>query len=265
MSVKVIIIKDKPIAQLVVSRDITTIGRKSDCDISIKDPAISGNHAEIHKAGDGYIVKDLNSTNGIMVAGNKVMQHNLKHNDVVAIGEHQLKFLISPVKPRSKLAATVRKKLRSPVKSRQEVSKPATVANSVATRPGIQGATKPARKVKETGLKPRSPAVVAARVGETRAQAMANLDGFLQVISGENSGEKIRLQVGLTTIGEPGVQIAAVSKKPQGHFIIHVDGGKDKHRVPLVNGEPTGFKSRKLESGDKIEVAGVEMEYILGS
>ena len=45
----------------------------------------------------------------------------------------------------------------------------------------------------------------------------------------------------------------------QGHFIIHVDGGKGK--VPLVNGEPTGFKARKLEHDDEIEVAGILMEY----
>jgi ribosome-associated protein YbcJ (S4-like RNA binding protein) len=40
-----------------------------------------------------------------------------------------------------------------------------------------------------------------------------------------------------------------------------VDGGKDKDKVPMVNGEPTGFKSRKLIDGDEIEVAGIEMEY----
>ena len=65
----------------------------------------------------------------------------------------------------------------------------------------------------------------------------------------------------MTTVGEPGIQVAAVSKRPQGHFIIHVDGGKEKDKVPLVNGEPTGFKSRKLEPGDVIEVADIQMEY----
>ncbi|MFT5211265.1 MAG: hypothetical protein ACI9CE_003004 [Flavobacterium sp.] len=69
---------------------------------------------------------------------------------------------------------------------------------------------------------------------------------------------------GLTAIGESGIQIAAMSKRPQGHFIIHVDGGKDKNKVPSVNGESIGFKSHKLKLGDIIEVAGNQMEYYIG-
>ena len=82
-------------------------------------------------------------------------------------------------------------------------------------------------------------------------------------MSGKDIDTKIRLNEALTTIGVPGVQMAAVSMRPRGHFIIHVDGGKDKSKVPVVNGEPTGFKSRQLEDGDNIEVAGIEMQYEL--
>jgi hypothetical protein len=85
----------------------------------------------------------------------------------------------------------------------------------------------------------------------------------LVVLDGPDAGKKVSLEEGLTTIGVPGIQVAAVSRRPQGHFIIHVDGGKDKDRVPLVNGEPTGFKSHKLDDKDKIEVADVQMEYRL--
>jgi|MDTC01.1.fsa_nt_gb hypothetical protein len=42
MSVKVIVIKDPPIDQIVINSEVTTIGRKSECDISIKDSAVSG-------------------------------------------------------------------------------------------------------------------------------------------------------------------------------------------------------------------------------
>jgi pSer/pThr/pTyr-binding forkhead associated (FHA) protein len=85
----------------------------------------------------------------------------------------------------------------------------------------------------------------------------------LVILDGAEAGKKISLEEGMTTIGVPGVQVAAISRRPQGHFIIHVDGGKDKDRVPLVNGEPTGFKSRKLDDKDKIEVADTKMEYRL--
>ena len=204
MSVKVILIRDKPIRQFIVESDITSIGRKSECDISIKDPAVSGTHAQIHKLGKNYVIEDLGSTNGVVYKGRKVKQQILKHNDVVSVGEHQLKFLIT--------------------------------GDSVAeARPTTLAA-------------PRSP-------DKIRAQ--------LVVLDGPDAGKKLSLEEGLTTIGVPGIQVAAVSRRPQGHFIIHVDGGKDKDRVPLVNGDPTGFKSHKLEDKDKIEVADIQMEYRL--
>lgn len=204
MSVKVILIKDKPVGQFLIENDITSIGRRSECDISIKDPAVSGSHAQIQKLGKNYVIEDLGSTNGVVYNGRKVKQQILRNNDVVNIGEHQLKFLIA--------------------------------ADSAGA------ARQPA-------------AAKAASAGPLKAQ--------LVVIGGEDAGKKMGLEEGLTTIGVPGIQVAAVSKRPQGHFIIHVDGGKDKDRVPLVNGEPIGFKSHKLEDKDKIEVADMEIEYRL--
>lgn len=204
MSVKVILIKDKPVGQFQLERDITSIGRRSECDISIKDPAVSGSHAQIQKLGKNYVIEDLGSTNGVVYNGRKVKQQILRNNDIVNIGEHQLKFLITaetdtPQKP-----------------------KPAPVKNA------------------DSG------------------------NAHLFVLAGAESGKKLGLDEGLTTIGVPGIQVAAVSKRPQGHFIIHVDGGKDKDRVPLVNGEPIGFKSHKLEDKDKIVVADMELEYRIG-
>lgn len=198
---KIILIKgDKPIDQVTFTGDAAIIGRKSDCDVSIKDPAVSGNHARLQKIGDSYIIQDLGSTNGIHYKGRRVKQQILKNEDVITIGEHKLKFLIGD---------------------------------------GTAPPKEPPRVHKSDGAK-----------------------GYLKVLSGAREGQKILLEEGLTTIGEPGIQVAAVSRRPQGHFIIHVDGGKDKERVPIVNGEPTGFKSRKLENGDRIVIAGVEMEYV---
>lgn len=204
MAVKVILIKDKPVGQFLVEGDITSIGRRSECDISIKDPAVSGSHAQIQKLGKNYVIEDLGSTNGVVFNGRKVKQQILRNNDVVNIGEHQLKFLITA---------------------------------DVATPQRQMAAPK------------------AALTGALKAR--------LAVLSGDEPGKKMSLEEGLTTIGIPGIQVAAVSKRPQGHFIIHVDGGRDKDRVPLVNGEPIGFKSHKLEDKDKIEVADMEIEYRL--
>lgn len=99
-------------------------------------------------------------------------------------------------------------------------------------------------------------------ITEIRTQPVTSqTDGYLKVVVGGDPGEVVKLQESLTTVGIPGIQVAAVSKRPQGHFIIHVDGGKDRNKTPVVNGEPIGFKSRKLEVGDLIEVADLQFEY----
>lgn len=94
-------------------------------------------------------------------------------------------------------------------------------------------------------------------------QTPTDQPAYLMILTGKDEHQQIDLTEPLTSIGKAGIQVAAISQRRQGHFIIHVDGGNDRNRVPLVNGEAIGFKSRKLEHGDKIEVAGVEMEYRL--
>ena len=48
MTVKIIVIReDKPIDQILMEKTKLIIGRRAECDISVKDPAVSGNHAEI--------------------------------------------------------------------------------------------------------------------------------------------------------------------------------------------------------------------------
>ena len=63
MAVRVIVLKDqKPIDQVILKGENSMIGRRSDCEISIKDPAISGNHARIREVGDQLVIEDLGST-----------------------------------------------------------------------------------------------------------------------------------------------------------------------------------------------------------
>ena len=260
MTVKIIIIKDKPIGQIVVTKGVTTIGRKSDCDISIKDPAVSGVHAQIEKVGENYLIQDMGSTNGLLIGGKKVTQHVLKNNDMVVIGEHILKFLISTPKVEVKATAAAKaKKALALAQAEKEQKEQIAAARQAELQSGevVRDET-----VVRTPVDPLIQKAEIVSSSSVSAQASGGeAKGHLAILSGENSGTIILLEGGLTTIGEPGVQIAAVQRRAQGHYIVHVDGGKNKDKVPLVNGEPTGLKSRKLEPGDKIEVAGIQMEY----
>jgi hypothetical protein len=64
----------------------------------------------------------------------------------------------------------------------------------------------------------------------------------------------------LTTLGRPGVQVAAVTRRAEGYYIVHVESGKEGD-FPLVNGEAIGVKARKLEDNDVLQLAGVKMGF----
>ena len=81
-------------------------------------------------------------------------------------------------------------------------------------------------------------------------------------VSGANAGKELILTKALTTIGQPGVQVAAITRRPQGFFLIHVDGGPS-NSVAKVGGSPMGSSAHELKSHDIIEVAGVKMEFYL--
>ena len=64
----------------------------------------------------------------------------------------------------------------------------------------------------------------------------------------------------MTTLGRPGVQVAAITRRSDGYFIVHVDSGKPND-YPLVNGTATGEQARKLSDNDVILLAGVKMGF----
>lgn len=65
--------------------DMAFIGREG-CQIALSDANVSKRHAEVHWAESGYSVKDLGSSNGILVNGEKVPSAVLKAGDLLMIG-----------------------------------------------------------------------------------------------------------------------------------------------------------------------------------
>ncbi|MHC4662766.1 MAG: FHA domain-containing protein [Planctomycetota bacterium] len=73
--------------------DKTTIGRKSLNDIVLEDDKVSGMHAVIVRDGDKFTLRDLNSTNGTKIRGQRIRQAELDHGVVFRIGACEFKFL----------------------------------------------------------------------------------------------------------------------------------------------------------------------------
>lgn len=69
------------------------IGRELDNALRIPDPSISRHHCVIRKAGAGYEVQDLQSSNGVLLNGNRVQSSPLKHGDRITLGQIHLTFM----------------------------------------------------------------------------------------------------------------------------------------------------------------------------
>lgn len=68
------------------------IGRSSECDVVLADPAVSRRHAEIRLANGRHLLLDLSSSNGTWLGGRPVLQHLLEDGDSIWIGEHRLRY-----------------------------------------------------------------------------------------------------------------------------------------------------------------------------
>jgi pSer/pThr/pTyr-binding forkhead associated (FHA) protein len=82
----------------------------------------------------------------------------------------------------------------------------------------------------------------------------------IKVLTGAAAGREVALSKVVTTLGKPGVQVASITKRPTGYVFAHVEGAQR----PSVNGIPLTGESIALRSGDLIELAGTQMQFIQG-
>lgn len=92
------------------------------------------------------------------------------------------------------------------------------------------------------------------------APAPAVLSAAVRVLSGPAVGREVALLKVVTTIGKPGVAVASITKRHQGFVLAHVEGAE----FPLLNGNLLGIEPITLRSGDRISLAGTEMEFVQG-
>lgn len=86
-----------------IEKEIIKIGRAVENDVHIEDSSVSSEHAVIEAVNKGnqpekddekeYDIKDLNSTNGTFVNGEKIDTIRLKNDDSIRIGFTTFKFV----------------------------------------------------------------------------------------------------------------------------------------------------------------------------
>ena len=229
MAAKVILtFNDETVGEFLLDKESMTIGRRPTSDIYIDNLAVSGTHARILTILEDSFLEDLESTNGVFVNGQRVKKHALQEGDVVIIGKHELRFYPD------------------------EASSGVTGASEGLITPSYPEAPIESA-AEEIQYEPSEKAAAEAATSGGTAK--------LRVITDGGPGKELLLTKSITTVGKPGVQVAAISRRPQGDFIVNVERGEGT-KAPLVNGAPLGHGSLRLEHQDVIEIAGVKMEYL---
>lgn len=80
----------------------------------------------------------------------------------------------------------------------------------------------------------------------------------IKVLSGAAAGREVPLVKVVTTIGKPGVAVAAITKRPHGFVVAHVEGSSK----PTLNGADIGADPLELKDGDMLELAGTKMQFV---
>jgi EAL domain-containing protein (putative c-di-GMP-specific phosphodiesterase class I) len=84
-------------AQIPVEKYPFTIGRNESVDLRIDSSRVSREHAQIIREAGAYIVKDLQSTNGTFVNGNRVQESPLCDGDMLMVANEEFTFYAGPV------------------------------------------------------------------------------------------------------------------------------------------------------------------------
>lgn len=232
------VLKEVPVGTSEVS-----IGRSPENGIVIDNPAVSHFHARVFNEEGRIMLEDFGSLNGTFVNGQRVKMVTLKPGDSVAIGKHTI--VISDSRDLDGFAAG------------NGNGKPAQAA------PKLNETVMLDTKARRDFLQK------VAAVGESAQVAPARMKvATLVVRSGRTNQREYTLNDKLTVIGKSAMATvklkgwfapkaaAQINRRDDQSYYI---GAADK--VPNVNGQPIA-QPTKLSSGDVIDVAGIQLEFV---
>ncbi|MCA8838157.1 MAG: FHA domain-containing protein, partial [Proteobacteria bacterium] len=252
--------------------------------VCIDSMAISGRHCQILNILNDSFLEDLESTNGTFVNGNRVKKYALSDNDVIVVGRHHLKFnkldAGQKVPDDDRTVAMGSGILDTFSTSGSEHEAPETpppvhvapppqpaappppqpVAPPPQPAPPPQQAAPPPQPAAPPPPQyaPPQPAAPAAPPPQP-ASPPGGQYGNLQLLNTSRAGRTMELTKAVTTIGKPGSQVAAISLRKDGYYIVVVDSGGGNVSPPTVNSGPLGNQVMKLNNNDVIEIAGVKL------
>ncbi len=82
-----------------IAKDLIVVGRKDECDVRLEHKSVSKMHCVIVKTDGLLLLRDLGSTNGTRVNGQRVRRAALLPNDQLAIANYKFRVLLGPDAP----------------------------------------------------------------------------------------------------------------------------------------------------------------------
>jgi predicted component of type VI protein secretion system len=231
-------IDDQVMAEYNMTKERYTIGRLADNDIRIDNPTVSGHHSLIINILNDSFLEDLSSTNGTYVNGRLIKKHALQHGDVITIGRHQLRFIDSVSDDdQDEFASTM-----------------------VISKSDLAGDGPPPAAVKPA-VAPAAPAAEMPRPASepARGDARPLPSARMQVLNGSFAGRELGLEKALTTLGRPGAQVVAITRRADGYHLVQVENHRQES--VRINGQLVGGQAVRLNENDVIELLGIKMGF----
>ena len=125
--------------------DRTTIGRVEDNTFQIADPSVSSHHCEVQLRGSDIVIRDLNSTNGSFINGNKIEESVLKPGQILRLGQVELKLEVDGAAPSAPAPGSAPAQAATPVPApvRKQVDATMLIPRGVSLDQLEKGGTRP--------------------------------------------------------------------------------------------------------------------------
>jgi pSer/pThr/pTyr-binding forkhead associated (FHA) protein len=239
MSKLVLLLPDGATQDIALNRERMTIGRRADNDVCLSNLAVSGEHAVVVTILADSFLEDLGSTNGTLVNARPVVKHFLRDRDQIDIGRHKLIYCTEDDAMIDSDAVTRAARLAA-----RTLGEPAETA-------------KPFKRPERDAPPPAAPAAATTPV-PAPAEHPSPATASIKVLTGINAGASMPLTKSETTIGRPGVQVAAIVQSGTAFLIKRIEGGG----APIVNGQAIEQEGTELAHGDQIDIAGTLLEFV---
>ena len=262
MSKLVLFLADGTTLDVPLDRERTTIGRRGDNDICLPNLAVSGEHAVVVTILADSFLEDLGSTNGTLVNGKAIAKHFLRDRDEIDIGRHKLVYCTDDNAVLEQTLSKVKaRRAERDFGGRVDVAKPIVKGRKEAA---------PAASAPQAPTAPKVPEMPPAESNQTTAEIEQTLPtgrpvlrppagvASVKMLGGMHAGAFIPLLKPETTLGRPGIQVAAIAKSGKGFVLKRIEGD----RPPVVNGQPIAPDGIELAHGDVIEVVGKKLEFV---